>query len=105
MPKVGQQPENRTTKFQFGMGTVLMAIDRSVMSRVSKTWFDAQRKANPAAKHLVFVTKRPTLLADQAMITKLFGKTKCRSGMAALVEEKDLAKFNCVRLFCKTFTV
>jgi hypothetical protein len=82
-----------------------MAIDRSVLGRVSKKWFEAERKARPDAKHLVMLTKRPTLIADQELVARLFGKTKCRSGLVALVEEKDLPKFHCVRLFCQTFTV
>jgi hypothetical protein len=84
---------------------VAMAIERSVMSRVSKKWFEAERTARPAAKHLVMLTKRPTLLADQALVTKLFKKTKCRSGLVALVEEKDLEKFRCVSQFCQAYEV
>ncbi|MBY0589053.1 hypothetical protein K2X85_17910 [bacterium] len=82
-----------------------MAIKRSVMSRVSKKWFEAERLARPSANHLVMVTKRPTLLSDQALVTQLFGKTKCRSGMVALVEEKDLEKYRCVSQFCQAYEV
>lgn len=77
-----------------------MAIERSLLGRLSKTWLEAQKKAKPKAKHLVVVTKRPKLIADQKSIAKVFGKTKCHAGLAVLVTEEELGHFAAYAKYC-----
>ena len=77
-----------------------MAIERSLLGQLSKTWLEAEKKAKPEAKHLVVVTKRPKLVRDQKSISKLFGKTKCRAGMAVLLTEDQLDGFAAFAKYC-----
>ena len=82
-----------------------MAICRSAQGQLSATWLENARKANPNAKNLVILTKRPKLKADQSRAAKSFGKTKCRVGMTALVTDEVLPTFGYLSQFCTHTTI
>lgn len=77
-----------------------MAIDAKLRQQISKTWLDAERQAHPDRQNLVIVTKRPKLKRDQESLALRFGKTKCRVGMAALVDDKELPTFAAFAKYC-----
>lgn len=78
-------------------------IDRSVMGRISQTWLDAERKSHPDRRHLVIATKRPKLKHDQERVAHLFGKTKFRSNLVALVDDAGLVPFKAASQFCSYY--
>lgn len=77
-----------------------MAISNKLRGRISARWLEAEQKAKPNNKHLVMVTKRPKLVDDQRKVAQLFGKTKFRVGMVALLNEEDLLDFAAAAKYC-----